>query len=254
MNVLIVEDELLAADRLEKMIGLTNHEVTIVDRVDTVREAVSYLKESKETIDLLFCDIQLADGISFDIFDQVNVERPVIFTTAYDEYSIQAFQVNSVDYLLKPINSDDVQRAIDKYAKYYTQTNTPNLKELKTLFQQAAPKPSRRFLVKSGIKMIPKKMDQFGLIYTEDRLVYFVDRADQKTYLIDFTLDELINKELDQNQFFRVNRKQIINIEAIDVIRPHLNQRLSLSLNIPTRQEVIVSREKVNDFKKWFIK
>lgn len=252
MNVLIIEDEQLASDRLKRMIQEIDTQVAVKDQIDTIRDAVSFLKQEQETLDLIFCDIHLADGLSFEIFHQVELDKPVVFTTAYDEYSIEAFKVNSIDYLLKPIKKEDVERSLNKYRKIYS--NKIDVMLLKDLVLGNPQKSPKRFLVKSGTKLIPKKMEEIGLVYIEHKVVQLQDFPQGKNYLVDFTLDEMMNNELDHQTFFRINRKQIVNIEAIEAIKPYSNQRLSLSLKIPTNLELIVSREKVNDFKKWFLR
>lgn len=252
MRALIVEDEQLAADRLSSIINKIDKSVEVVAQLDTVRDTVAYLKQHQQDLDLLFCDIHLADGLSFEIFEQVEVETPVIFTTAYDEYSIKAFKVNSVDYLLKPIQEEEVRNSLNKYSSFF-EPNLKGLADLKSLFANSTKTQPKRFLVKAGMKLIPKKADDIAFAFVENKVTYFLDINTEKTYMMDFTLEELMSTQLDIQQFYRINRRQIVNIESIDVIRPYLNQRLSLSLKVHTNQELIVSREKVNDFKKWFL-
>ena len=251
MKVLVIEDEQLAAERLAKIIHQVDENIEVIDYFDTIRDSVKFLNTKQSDIDLLFCDIHLADGSSFEIFTQVEVTKPVIFTTAYDEYSIKAFEVNSVDYLLKPIKAKEVEQSLKKYEKYHGNNGTLDISTIEKLLDKKG--SAKRFLVKNGIKLIPKKMGEMAVFYIENKMVHFIDFTEGKKFIIDFTLDELMDKELDPSLFFRINRKQIINIESIETIRPHFGQRLSLTLNVPANHlELIVSREKVNEFKRWF--
>ncbi len=253
MNVLILEDEKLASERLKRIIKEIDPAINVACQIDTVRDAVDYLNSNQQNLDLIFCDIHLADGLSFEIFKQTVVDKPIVFTTAYDEYSIDAFQVNSIDYLLKPIKQEEVDRSLKKYGKIYSNPAL-NLSALQKFISEQPGNVTKRFLVRSGSKLVPKKMNEIGMVYIDNKVVQLQDFPEGKNYLIDFTLDEMINTQLDLALFFRINRKQIINIDAIDSIKPYFNQRLSLALKIPTNIEMIVSREKVNDFKKWFLR
>ncbi len=252
MKVLIIEDEKLAAARLKSILEKIDQEIEVIGEIDTVRESVDFLSKNQK-IDLIFCDIHLADGISFEIFEQVEVTIPIIFVTAYDEYSIKAFKVNSIDYLLKPINEKAVAEALEKHQKISKPAvDVETLKNLENLISNSQ-RGEKRFLVKSGIKLVPKKESDLALIFVNNKISHLIDGNNQKVYLIEKTLEELINIELDPTLFFRINRKQIVGKEFIESIKPHYNQRLSLELKIPVDQELIVSREKVNEFKKWFI-
>lgn len=254
MKVLIIEDEQLAADRLQQIIEHTEHSIEVKGVMDTIRDSVGYLEDHQASLDLIFCDIHLADGLSFEIFKQIEVDVPVIFTTAYDEYSIDAFKVNSIDYLLKPIKAEEVAIALNKYQKFHQNHQEIDNSALKSLVNKIKGPGQKRFLVKSGIKLIPKKMEEIGLVFIENKVVQFHDFPSGKAFMLDFSLDDLMSKELDPDLFFRINRKQIVNIEAIEEIKPYFNQRLSLTLKFPTSFDLIVSREKVNDFKKWFVR
>ena len=252
MNTLIIEDEQLAVDRLSRIIHKNFDEISILESIDTVRDSVSYLADNSAEIDLIFCDIHLADGSSFEIFDQVDIDTPVIFTTAYDQYSIDAFKVNSIQYLLKPIKENEVVEAVGKYEKYHTITPKIKLDELRKILVNPKETEPRRFLVKSGLKLIPKKPDEIALFYVDNKIVYAFDANEGKSYMTDFTLEELEQKHLDDAQFFRVNRKQIINCDTITAMKPYPGQRLILDLSVRSTFDIIVSREKVTQFKKWF--
>jgi len=252
MQVLIIEDEQLAADRLRQIIQKTDPDIHIFDHVDTVREAVAVLKAHGSKIDLLFCDIQLADGLSFEIFEQVDFHNPVIFTTAYDHYAIEAFKVNSVNYLLKPIKEDELRRSLKKYHKIFSNYTSFDIEQVKKLLNKDQKTRSKRLLIKSGIKLIPVKLDEIAIFYIKDRNVHAISFSERR-YIMDYTLDELINDHLDPSSFFRINRKQIVNAENIVLIKPYLHQRLSLSLKVAVDEDLVVSRDKVKAFRSWFI-
>jgi DNA-binding LytR/AlgR family response regulator len=251
MNLMIIEDEQLASDRLRQLILKRNPQYNILGQCDTVRDSVKTLSEAGEKIDLLFCDIQLADGLSFSIFDQVKVDSPVIFTTAYDQYSLRAFEHNSIDYLLKPVKYEDLDRAFGKYEKYYEKPSLPDqIAELRQYFEKAQYK--QRFLLQIGSKFYHKKAGEIAFFHIDNGIVYAYPYENGKRFSTDYTLDELATEHLDPNIFFRINRKTIVNIEAIEMFKSYVNQRLQLKLRVATTEEMVVSREKVANFKKWF--
>lgn len=249
MNVLIVEDEIFAAERLERILKKRFPYINVIGQTDTIRDTVAFLTNAAKEPDLIFCDIQLADGLSFEIFKQVQTEKPIIFTTAYEEHSIEAFNVNSVHYLLKPINEEALAAAIEKYEKVHGNKNQSL--DMETV-SKLLPKKQKRFLVRAGIKLIPKKEEEISIFFIGNKVVQLLDR-EGKSFLTDFSLEELEKEELSQDHFFRINRKYLVNKESIASIKPHENQRLLLTLNIPNRFELVVSREKVSEFKKWFL-
>jgi len=254
MKTLILEDEPLAAERLQRIIEKNFNNIEVADSLDSVKEGVKYLSQNSEDLDFIFCDIHLADGSSFEIFDQLDVKTPVIFTTAYDQYSMEAFKVNSVHYLLKPLKERDVIDAVNKYEIFQGHRNSQlKLEDLRKIFISPQEQSNKRFLVKSGMRLIPKKNDDIALFYTDNKVVHVLDRNDGKSYLTDFTLEELEQRHIDGNKFFRVNRKQIINADVIQSMKPYVGQRLSLDLSVKCNFDIIVSREKVTQFKKWFI-
>lgn len=254
MKTLILEDEPLAADRLQRIIQKNFDQVEIAESIDTVKEGVKYLSEKADKLDFIFCDIHLADGSSFEIFDQLDLKLPVIFTTAYDQYSIDAFKVNSVQYLLKPLKEKEVIDAVTKYEILQGhKANTLDLSDLKRLLEKLPHEKNRRFLVKSGMRLIPKRVEEIALFYADHKIVHAIDKNDGKSYLTDFTLDELTSKHLDAAQFFRINRQQIVNAEVVTSIKPYPGQRLSLELSVKCNFDIIVSREKATLFKKWFV-
>ena len=248
----MIEDEPLAADRLIGLIREVDSSVEVVDQFDTIRDTVSFLKETGSNPDLLFCDIQLADGLSFEIFNQIDTSLPVIFTTAYDAYALKAFEVHSVDYLLKPIKPDALKRAIARYQQRFERhPDASEMKRLLDYFRQGAP-VRKRFLVKAGNKYYHKTIDEISYFAVESKVVFLYDLPEGKKFPTDFNLDELMANHLSRENYFRINRKVIINIEAVEVIKPYFNQRLSVKLKVPHASELIVSRAKVKAFKAWF--
>jgi DNA-binding LytR/AlgR family response regulator len=255
MTVLIVEDEELAVEKLEHMVAEIEKEAELVGSVSSIKGTVEWLNKN-DAPDIILLDIELSDGQSFEIFKQAEVESTVIFTTSYDEYAIKAFKVNSIDYLLKPVQKEDLKAAFDKYKKLNT-INKPLGKEtlniqslLKELQGQFQPKEyRRRFLVKIGQKHLPVEVDEINYFYIDERSTLF-KTSDNRKLVIDYTLDE-IESMLDEHRFFRINRSFIVSIESVRQMNDFFNSRLILKLHPEINKEVIVSREKVNDFKKW---
>lgn len=246
---LIIEDELPAARQLEKLLNQSSCDCQILGVLDSVEESVQWLRDHSAP-HLIFMDIQLADGLSFQIFEQVDVEVPVIFTTAFDQYAIRAFQVNSVDYLLKPIQPDALDQALRKFQKYSgTRSNVDAqwMREMVLELQQKRFK--ERFLVKSGKSLSHLSVSEITAFFAEDGLVFLFDRRGKK-YPVDYTLDQL-DQSLDPHVFFRVSRKFIVSIDSIQRVHPYFNHRLALELQPAPNVEVIVSRERVAEFKKW---
>lgn len=252
MNAIIIEDEQLAADRLIAMIQKSGKKINILCQFDTVRDTVNYLAEKQEEVDILFCDIQLADGLSFSIFEKIKVSTPVVFTTAFDEYSLKAFKVNSIDYLLKPVQQDELNDALNKYQSiYHDRSHNFDIGKLKALFSQNK-QYKERFLVKSGSKYYNKSTSEITYFSSDNKIVYLHDSDSTRKYMTDYTLDELIKTHLNPDKFFRINRQFIVHIDAITLMKPYNNQRLILQLKAGQVNELIVSREKVASFKEWF--
>ncbi|HMP98385.1 MAG TPA: LytTR family DNA-binding domain-containing protein [Cyclobacteriaceae bacterium] len=252
MNVLIVEDEVLAAERLEELIKKVDPNVDVLAQLDTVKDTVAYL-ENNPPPDLIFLDIQLADGKSFEVFEQVNCQVPVIFTTAYNNYSIKAFKHNSVDYLLKPIKWDELQYAMQKFNKLWIskQKTVFDYKALANAFADMQQRYKKRLLVKYGSRLVFQNVDEIACFYAEGKTVYMIAGQGGKKFLIDYSLDELESTQLNPEKFFRISRKHIVRDEAITEIRTFAGNRLALKLNVPSEQELVVSREKVQAFKSW---
>ncbi len=251
MKVLIVEDEELAGERLKDLILEYDPEINIVDILDTVSSAVSFLRKNHQSIDLIFLDIQLADGKSFEIFQQFNVLIPVIFTTAYDDYAMEAFELNSIDYLMKPIAAPKLHKALDKYARVVKNTTiAPSIDS--NLAQQLLDKKSykTRFVVTSGQRILFKESHQIGYFFAQDKSCFLIENEQNNRFLVDYTLDYL-ESILDPSQFFRINRSVIIHIGFIKEVRTHLGKRLKIVPNLSVKDDLTVSRNRVSSFKEW---
>ncbi|WP_026628930.1 LytR/AlgR family response regulator transcription factor [Dyadobacter alkalitolerans] len=257
MDALIVEDEDLSVRRLKKLLNETAPDLLISGVTDSIEETVEWLRNNQKAgradPDLIFLDIELSDGQSFEIFNRVQVTSTIIFTTSYDEYALQAFKLNSIDYLLKPVHRDDLQRSLQKYENMRALPAEDSLEGIKKLlegFQKTSKKEYRqRFLVKQGQKMLSIEVSEIAYFFTEERYSFFVTDNNQKL-LVDYTLDELADV-LDPARFFRINRGMMVTHKAVDKIDPYFGSRLALSLRPSHSKEALVSREKVGDFKHW---
>jgi len=247
MKILIIEDEIRAVSQLQSMLKACDFNFELLDIIDTVEDAVLWFQQN-DAPELVFMDIQLADGLSFEIFQKTTVEAPIIFTTAFDQYAIEAFKVNSVDYLLKPIQKDDLSRALDKFLKS-NKTEGIDATVLKQLLGDLqAPSEREGLLVKSGNGFVQVKISDLLYCYSDDSITFGVTQ--QKRFIIEETLDELFST-LDQNKFFKINRGQIVAKSSIEKIEPYFNHRAKLTVTNPRDQEFIVSRPKTSDFKTW---
>jgi two-component system response regulator LytT len=248
MRVLIIEDEELAADTLQNILMDINPNIQILAILGTVEAAVAWL--NKNNADLLFMDIHLGDGESFEIFQQVNVESPVIFTTAYEQYTLKAFKNQGIDYLLKPFDEDDVRSALSKLNTIRKASELP----LQSIIAKPDPKTDRlrnRFMVKMGQLIKTVQSDDVAYFMADDKYLFLVTK-DQQNYIIEETISSL-EPQLNQADFFRVNRKFIINIRAIKEMYKLSRNRVRILLNPspPERIEVIVSEERADAFKNW---
>lgn len=249
MNALIIEDEKPSARYLQRM--LERQDVIVNQMLHSVEEAIEWFKNNKHP-DLIFLDIQLSDGLSFEIFDAVDVKSAIIFTTAFDEYALQAFKLNSIDYLLKPIDEDELHTAVKKYKslKPSAQNVQFNFEDIKKLLVNPVEREfKKRFTTKIGqhIKMI--SVDEIECFYSENKGTY-AHTVKGRDYLLETTLEQL-EQELSPENFFRISRKYYVNINSIKDIISYTNSRLQLKLNSYKEQEVIVARERVKDFKLW---
>lgn len=251
MKVLIIEDEFYAAKRLIKLLLDINPHIEILDTLDSVEDAISWLSNNEEP-DLVFADIQLADGLSFQIFEHVKISAPLIFTTAFDEYALKAFKVNSLDYLLKPIELPLLKKALDQF-EHYKENHAGEVVDWENLLSDMISKGKKykeRFLIRLGDAYAYLKVENIRLLYSEDGITFAIDKENKRN-ILDHSLDH-IQDYLDPDHFFRISRKYIVNIQFINKIHPYLNQRLKLELTQPAfKADLIVSREKVKTFKDW---
>jgi len=252
MNVLIVEDENLAAEKLSQMLKRYDEGIQVLDNLTSIVDTVKWLKENPAP-DLIMMDIRIDDGLCFEIFHQVDVTSPVIFTTAYDQYAIKAFQVHSIDYLLKPVHYEKLEQSLDKLKKLQSsfKNETPKLDvdQLLQALEEKTPSYKSRFLVKAGTKIRSVKTEQIAYIYTDRKLNLLVTNTGDK-YPLDQSLDELI-QVLDPALFFRANRQLILHIDAVSEIHPYFKGRVKLELTPPLNAEIIISSEKTPTFKAW---
>ena len=246
MKIILIEDEKPAARLLKRRVEKLGYEIT--EMLHSVEESVAWLKTNSQP-DLIFLDIQLSDGLSFEIFNQVDVSSAIIFTTAYDEYVLKAFKLNSVDYLLKPVDEEELKFALEKFEKQHQPKSSFDLSEIKKLFTNQSESYKERFSVKIGtsIKIIESdNIECFFFFYKAS----YIHTKENKNYLIDFSLDK-VEEQMNPKKFFRINRSQIIQIDSIKEITIYSNSRLKIVLNTYNEQDMIVSREKVTDFKNW---
>ena len=248
MNILIVENEIPAAEKLMSILAKIDKSVTVLGVTETVEETINRLQESPRP-DLILMDIQLDDGLCFEIFETINVDTPVIFTTAYDEYTLKAFKVNSIDYLLKPIDEESLKSALRKYKKLYAD-NDPFKRDFRQLLYEFRNQFKSRFLIKTGEKYKSVPVSDISHFHIMERNVFLND-LQGIDYGVEYSLDQ-IQEMLDPRKFFRINREYVVNINAIATMSSYSSSRFQLTLkNVEKREEFIVSRERVAEFKKW---
>ncbi len=246
MNVIILEDEKRAANYLERLIQKVAPEMAVIAILESVRDAVPFLN-THSGIDLIFSDVQLADGLSFDIFSQVQVKCPIIFTTAYDHYAIEAFKTNGIDYLLKPVEEDRLKKAIEK-TKMFSQSLA--IEKLLAITNSAAIKTYKsRFMVKVGDKIKSIPIEEIQAFYSLEKATY-IHTASNRDYCIDYSIDQL-ESLVDPGICFRINRKYIVSIQSCTNILAWSNSRLRLKIEGINDDDIIVARERVQDFKEW---
>jgi two-component system, LytTR family, response regulator LytT len=251
MKVLILEDEALSAKRASQLLTEYDQSIEVLAMIDSVEEATLWLQKNTEP-DLLLVDIHLSDGLSFRLFEQISVKSPVIFTTAYDQYAIQAFKVNSVDYLLKPLDKDDLGKALGKYHSWSQDRKailSSDIQRISQVLSSFNKQYKNRFLVKFGDTIQFKTADEVAYFFADDKLVYLVAN-DGRRFLIDYRLEQL-EELLDPQFFFRLNRKMIVRIDAVQKIKALNNSRLQIFVKQNFEQEIFVSKEKSNELKVW---
>ncbi len=249
MQAVIVEDEKPSARRLNRM--LTSLDLEVITMLHSVAEAVIWF-QNNEHPDLIFLDIQLSDGLSFEIFDKVEISSAIIFTTAYDEYTLKAFKLNSIDYLLKPIDDEELKEAVDKFStnRKVSQGGLIKAEDIQKLFQQSSAKEyKKRYTLQVGQHLKIFDLNEICCFYSENKGTYLHASTD-RSYLMDVSLDKL-EQELDPEKFFRISRKFIVNLAAIQDIVSYSNLRLEVKLDCYNNEPLIVSRERVKQFKEW---
>jgi DNA-binding LytR/AlgR family response regulator len=249
IKTLIIEDEEPAAIRLGKMLTETDPEITVLDTLDSIESSVNWMQNNPQP-DLIMLDIQLSDGLSFEIFRQVNVESFVIFTTAYDEYAIRAFELNSVDYLLKPIDREKLGNSLQKFKKLSASSTPPiNINELLESLNARAKSYKKRFAVNIGAKIVSVEVGQIAFFYSLEKSTFICTRENHH-YLVDFSL-EAIEGLVDPDQFFRISRQHIIHFSAIEKIHILSKSRIKIESNPPCEETLLVSTAKAHAFRLW---
>jgi DNA-binding LytR/AlgR family response regulator len=251
MKTVIIEDEKLAQERLEELINQVDSSIEVTAKLASVEESIKWLKKNEP--DLIFLDIQLEDGLSFEIFDKVTIDVPVIFTTAYDQYAIKAFKLNSIDYLLKPIRKAELEEALNKYKNI----KNSYLRDFEDVFKSIMNKEisyKKRFLVQYGQKIKKVETEEIAYFYAMEKNV-FMTTYEKSNYPVNYSLDKL-TEILDPEKFFRINRKMIISFDAIKNMIPFSRSRIKIELNPPAPKEVeaLVSVERASSFKEWLDK
>lgn len=252
MKVVIVEDEHIAAQRLIHMLADLAPEAQVAAQLQSIEESVEFFQTSPK-VDLVFMDIHLADGAAFRIFDQVRVESPIIFTTAYDQYALKAFKVNSIDYLLKPINPDDLRHALEKYRNLSANAPLQQLEQLQPLIEQMMNRHKSYpayLLIPHADKLTPVAVSDIACAYLDNKVTHIV-MLDGSKYALDKTL-EALEEQLDPSTFYRANRQYIVAHQAITEISLWLIGKLKLTLSVSTPDAIIIPKAKVPEFKQWF--
>jgi DNA-binding LytR/AlgR family response regulator len=249
MKVVVIEDERLAAERLIDLILQYDSGIEVLTTLDSVKQSVEWFDKNQHP-DLAFFDIQLADGLSFEIFEKTIIDCPVIFTTAFNEYAIRAFKVNSVDYLLKPIDIEDLTKAVDKFKKNFSGKEVAHQQEVfDRVLHLLTNNYKQRFVIKVGEHIRSVATENILYFYSLEKAT-FLHTDDDHNYVIDYSLEQ-VETLVDPERFFRINRKYMITIDSIDDIITYSNSRLKIELKHSDDQDVIVAREKVKQFKKW---
>ena len=251
MKAVIVEDEIIAAQNLQRLITQANKDIEIIAILQSVEDSVEWFSLNPNP-DLVFMDIHLSDGASFTIFEKVQIHAPIIFTTAYDEYALKAFEVNSIDYILKPINIKDLERAIEKFS-HYNKTNSGNeevIANMLAMFQKNKKVYKSNFLIPHKDKFIPLPVNDIAYIYSENKMAKIV-MFDNRTFYENDSLDKM-QQQLDPQKFFRANRQFIISHRAIKDITMWFDNKLSVNLSVDIPEKIIVSRTRAGEFKDWY--
>lgn len=250
MNIVIVEDEKLAAERLQQLMKSCDPEAVVVEQFEGIEDTLEFFRSGKKA-DLMMLDIQLADGRAFELLEKMTLDIPIIFTTAYDNFALQAFKHHSIDYLLKPIQQEDLKLALAKYRRISeNRLDVGEVRSLRNLLAKVSRNYRERIIIKAGNKLYFKQVNEVALFIADGKSTYLLPRNDSRKFLIDHTLEELENT-LDPNYFFRISRKYILNVDSISEIKGLISGRLEVKLNQVFDQELLISRERAQDFKKW---
>lgn len=254
MKTLIIEDEAVAAQGLRRQLQAEAPDVEILDVLQSVEETVEWFERHDEP-DLVFMDIHLADGLAFSIFQHVTIRCPIVFTTAYDQYALKAFEVNSIDYLLKPIDSEHLRRALDKFrsrtgGESVGVLNESVLASLREALQLKERQYKSYFLVPAGDRLVPIPVKDIACIYIDTKLTHIIS-FDGSSRVVDKPLD-VIQQQLDPRRFFRANRQYIVSHEAVKEIKYWMVGKLLLELSVPTPERIVVSRARTPEFKEWY--
>lgn len=248
MKTLIIEDEYRAADRLERLLLKLDDSIEVLEKLDSVESAVDWLQNNSHP-PLLFCDIQLADGLSFEIFEKVSVSSFIVFTTAYDEYAIKAFDLNSIDYLLKPIDEEKLKRSLEKFNSFSQQTSNIDIESIRQVLGMGEKEYKQRFVVYVGNKIKTINTEDIAWFVFEDRTTFLVTK-DNKFLPVDFSLDKL-EQMLSSKEFFRISRQYLVRFESISNISILSKSRIKIILNPEARNDVLVSSAKSSKFREW---
>jgi len=250
MKAVIVEDEIVAAQNLQRLIAQVNSDIEILAVLQSIEESVEWFSANPNS-DLVFMDIHLSDGSSFSIFEKVKIQAPVIFTTAYDEYALKAFEVNSIDYLLKPINVKNLERAIEKFSRLGAKnSNEDVIANMLSMFQKEKTVYKSNFLIPHKDKFIPLSVNDIAYIYSENKIAKIVT-FDNRIFYENDSLEKM-QRQIDPSKFFRANRQFIISHKAIKDISVWFDSKLSVNLVVDTPEKIIVSRTNVAEFKDWY--
>ena len=248
INAVIIEDEKPSQEKLISILKEISPELEVVAILTTVKESIEYFKTS-HSVDIMFCDVQLPDGLSFEIFKETQIKIPVIFITGFDKFMLYAFENNGIDYLLKPVDKNELAKALFKYRMLEDHFSQQN-RALNNLLQTLNTKKKTRLLVKKGIENISLRIEEVAFFYTENKVVYVIDKSGKK-YIIDKTLNEL-EETLDKKVFFRANRQYIVNLSFVKSYRPYEKVKLQLDLVVPdVNHFIIISQLTATDFRKW---
>ena len=250
MRVLIIEDEIVAVNRIQEMLFLYDSTINIVGIIDNIVSAINFIEKNNSEIDLILMDIQLADGLCFEIFEEIKIYIPIIFTTAYDQYTLKAFKVNSIDYLLKPIEADEFFKSLEKFKNiHHNKSNLLNIQSLIKTINSDENIYKFRFLIKKPTGFIPVSTNDIAYFYSEDKLTFIMTWKNSK-HILDMTLEELSLK-LDPKHYFKISRSFIVHHNAIEKIKFHINNRMLLKLKPNVNKDVFVSRNNSKAFKTW---